>query len=130
VCIYIYVYIKSTLSLQFFENIAEEMTERVQKPQEKWNTVHEWSSVSRILRVCEKTPRKQGKILGTSVPAKHGIVLRWCFCASPKCVNRSEIASDRLPIPAYFCNSKNVSKVVLVAGYSLSSYELPFCYLA
>jgi len=37
------------------------MTERVQKPQEKWNTVHEWSSVSRILRVCENTPQvKQG----------------------------------------------------------------------
>lgn len=42
------------------------------------NTVQEWSRV-RFLNACERTPRKQGKNLVTSVSLKHENILRMCF---------------------------------------------------
>lgn len=58
-----------------------------------WKTVQERSPVRRTLSDCEKTPRKQGKGLVTSVSLKVPIVLGMCFHALPGAAERRGFTS-------------------------------------
>lgn len=73
---HIYTCIYTNFIPSMSENIAEEMTEKVQKLQNRRTGAQ---SMNGVLRACEQTPRKPDKILETAVSATQGFVLGRCF---------------------------------------------------